>query len=51
MSSIVESRIETLQDQKKAFIESIKAFEKAIVDLKKKITEVDEEIQILKTNR
>jgi len=51
MNSIAESRIETLQDQKKAFIESIKAFEKAVGDLKKKITEIDEEIQILKANR
>jgi prefoldin subunit 5 len=49
MNSIVESRIETLQEQKKSLVDSIKAFEKTIIDLKKKINEVEEEIQILKS--
>jgi prefoldin subunit 5 len=48
MSSIVESRIEDLENLKKTLTENIKGFENAIVELKKKISAINEEIQTLK---
>jgi len=48
MNSIVRERIESLKDQKKGTLESIKAFENEIINLKKRVTKIEEEIQILK---
>lgn len=49
MNSIAESRIEDLKNLKHNMNENIKAFEKQIVTLKNRITEIEEEIQILES--
>lgn len=49
MNSTVESRIEDLKNLKQNLNENIKAFEKQIVTLKSRITEIEEEIQTLES--
>jgi prefoldin subunit 5 len=47
MKSTTEMRIEDLKNLKENFKSNIKAFEAEIVNLNKRISEIEEEIQIL----
>lgn len=47
MKSIAETRIDDLKNLKENFKSNIKAFEAEILKMNKRISEVEEEIQIL----
>jgi hypothetical protein len=51
MNSIKEDRIESLLTLKKQMQENIKAFEQNIIEMKKKVSSIEEEIKILRDER
>jgi hypothetical protein len=51
MATILEDRIDSLNLLKKQMQENIQIHEKNILDMKKKISALDEEIKILKDER